>query len=153
MARRCSAPTLRTLGHDLSNVAAGTHALTAKAIDDAGATTTSTTVNITVRLRLPGGARHPPSPQPPCRSRGSTSVGDNSTNETGFRIERSTNGTSFSQIATVGANVQTYASTGLKGNKVLLPRPRDECRWQLGVLEHGERHHAAQVSVVAVSKG
>ena len=38
---------------------------------------------------------------------------DNSTKETGFKIERSTNGTTFSQIAIVGANVKTYTNTGL----------------------------------------
>jgi subtilisin family serine protease len=41
---------------------------------------------------------------------------DNANNETGFKIERSTNGTSYSQIATVSANVKTYSSTGLKAN-------------------------------------
>jgi hypothetical protein len=34
---------------------------------------------------------------------------DNSINEKGFKIERSTNGTSFKRIATVGANVTTYS--------------------------------------------
>lgn len=40
---------------------------------------------------------------------------DNATNETGFKIERCTGAgcTSFSQIATVGANVSSYANTGL----------------------------------------
>jgi hypothetical protein len=40
---------------------------------------------------------------------------DNSNNETGFKVERSKNGNgnSFSQIATVGANVTTYSNTGL----------------------------------------
>lgn len=38
---------------------------------------------------------------------------DNSGNETGFKIERSTNGTSFAQITSVGANVRTYSNTGL----------------------------------------
>ena len=42
---------------------------------------------------------------------------DNANNETGFLIERSTNGTSFTQIATAGANVTTFASTGLTANK------------------------------------
>ena len=41
---------------------------------------------------------------------------DNSDNEEGFRIERSLNGTSFSQIATVGINVTNYSNTGLTGN-------------------------------------
>src|SRR5207237_3246233 len=39
---------------------------------------------------------------------------DNSNNETGFKIERSTNaGVTFTQIATVGANVTTYPNIGL----------------------------------------
>jgi predicted secreted protein len=39
---------------------------------------------------------------------------DNSSNETGFRIERSPNGiSSWSQVATVGANVKTWSNTGL----------------------------------------
>jgi hypothetical protein len=38
---------------------------------------------------------------------------DNSDNETGFKIERSTDGTNFGQIATTGANVTTYSDTGL----------------------------------------
>jgi len=37
---------------------------------------------------------------------------DNSNNEDGFRIERSTDGANFSEIGTVGANVNTYADTG-----------------------------------------
>jgi PKD repeat protein len=37
---------------------------------------------------------------------------DNSNNETGFKIEQSTNGTTFAQIATVGANVTTYTDGG-----------------------------------------
>lgn len=38
---------------------------------------------------------------------------DNSGNETSFKIERSTDGVNFSQIATVGANVTSYSNTGL----------------------------------------
>ena len=33
--------------------------------------------------------------------------------EAGFNIERSTDGTTFTKIATVGANVTTYSDTGL----------------------------------------
>jgi fibronectin type 3 domain-containing protein len=42
---------------------------------------------------------------------------DNSTNETGYKIERCTNQgcTSFAQIAQVGANVTAYSNTGLTG--------------------------------------
>jgi hypothetical protein len=42
---------------------------------------------------------------------------DNSGNESGFKIERSTDNVKFSQIATVGANVSTYSNTGLTANK------------------------------------
>jgi hypothetical protein len=38
---------------------------------------------------------------------------DNSNNETGFLIERSTNGGAFAQIAQVGANVRSFNNTGL----------------------------------------
>ena len=38
---------------------------------------------------------------------------DNAINETGFKIERKPQGGSFGQIATVGADVTTYSSTGL----------------------------------------
>jgi titin len=38
---------------------------------------------------------------------------DNASDETGFRIERSPDGTTFAEIATVGANVTSYANTGL----------------------------------------
>ncbi len=42
---------------------------------------------------------------------------DNSNNESGFRVLRSTDGTTFAQIATVGVNVKTYSNTGLTGNR------------------------------------
>jgi len=38
---------------------------------------------------------------------------DNSSDETGFNIERSLNGTNFSPLASVGGNVSNYADTGL----------------------------------------
>ena len=38
---------------------------------------------------------------------------DNAANETGFAIERSSDGITFTALATVGANVSTYANTGL----------------------------------------
>jgi hypothetical protein len=42
---------------------------------------------------------------------------DNSNNESGFKIERSTNGTSFTQIVTVGTNVKATRTPALR------PRP------------------------------
>jgi LmbE family N-acetylglucosaminyl deacetylase/3-mercaptopyruvate sulfurtransferase SseA len=38
---------------------------------------------------------------------------DNATNETSYRVERSPDGVSFASVATLGANVTTYANTGL----------------------------------------
>jgi Abnormal spindle-like microcephaly-assoc'd, ASPM-SPD-2-Hydin/Fibronectin type III domain len=41
---------------------------------------------------------------------------DNSTNEQGFRVERSLNGTTFTEIATLGPNVHSYNDQGLTPN-------------------------------------
>ena len=49
---------------------------------------------------------------------------DASGNETGFKVERSTNGTTFSQIGAVGANVKSYSSTGLSKGKTYWYRVR-----------------------------
>ena len=49
---------------------------------------------------------------------------DNSTGETGFRVERSTNNSKFSLIATVGAGVTTYSDTGLRRGKIYYYRVR-----------------------------
>ena len=49
---------------------------------------------------------------------------DNSSGESGFKIERSTNGTSFSKLATVGANVTTYSNSGLRSGRKYYYRAR-----------------------------
>ncbi len=49
---------------------------------------------------------------------------DNSSNETGFKIERSTDGTNFGQIATVGSNVTSYSNTGLTASTLFYYRVR-----------------------------
>jgi hypothetical protein len=38
---------------------------------------------------------------------------DKANNEDGFKIERKVGGGTFTQIATVGANITTYSDTGL----------------------------------------
>jgi hypothetical protein len=66
----------------------------------------------------------PPSPPstltatPVSRSQINLSWTDNSSNETGFKIERcrGSSCTNFSQIATVGPNVSKYSDTGLRRN-------------------------------------
>jgi N-acetylneuraminic acid mutarotase len=49
---------------------------------------------------------------------------DNSVREDGYKIERSTDGSNFSQIATVGANVSTYTNSGLTSGKKYYYRVR-----------------------------
>ncbi|MFA5073213.1 MAG: fibronectin type III domain-containing protein [Nitrospirota bacterium] len=50
---------------------------------------------------------------------------DNSTDETGFKVERATSATgSYTTIATLGANVTSYSSTGLTQNKAYYYRVR-----------------------------
>jgi hypothetical protein len=49
---------------------------------------------------------------------------DKSVDETGFQIERSTDGIHFTQITTVGADVTTYADSGLSQNTTYIYRVR-----------------------------
>jgi hypothetical protein len=49
---------------------------------------------------------------------------DQSDNETGFRIERSGNGSKFSHLTTVGPNVRTYVNTGLRRGRMYYYRVR-----------------------------
>jgi fibronectin type 3 domain-containing protein len=49
---------------------------------------------------------------------------DNATNETGFLVERSTNGSTWTQVGSVGANLRTYNATGLKSNTIYYFRVR-----------------------------
>jgi hypothetical protein len=49
---------------------------------------------------------------------------DTSANETGFKVERSTNGTTWTQVGTVGADIRSYASTGLASNTTYYFRVR-----------------------------
>lgn len=54
---------------------------------------------------------------------------DNSTTESGFQIERSTDGATFAQVATVGADVTAYANGGLSSGTTYYYRVRahDSC--------------------------
>jgi acid phosphatase type 7 len=88
--------------------------------DSAYSNTADATTQGTVALNAPSGL----TAVAVAKNRINLAWTDNSTNESGFKIERSTNGTSFTQIATVAANVKTYASTGLKGNRIYYYRVR-----------------------------
>ena len=49
---------------------------------------------------------------------------DNSSNETGFRLERSANGINWSEFAVVGSNVTSFTDTGLTGSTTYQYRAR-----------------------------
>ncbi len=49
---------------------------------------------------------------------------DKSAGESGFKIERSTNGKSYSQFATVGSNITTISDTGLRSGRKYYYRVR-----------------------------
>jgi predicted MPP superfamily phosphohydrolase len=106
-----------------NGVPAGSYVLTAKAVDNGGATATSAAVGITIVSTAPA------APSALVATAVSSSQitltwTDNANNESGFKIERSTNGVTYTQIATVGANVTTYADTGLARNKTYRYRVR-----------------------------
>ena len=95
-------------------LATGTHTVTARAVDAAGNVgelSGALTINITA-----GAAPAAPSnltasaPSSGSGSRVNLAWRDNSANETGFEVERSTSATSgFTRIATLGANATTFA--------------------------------------------
>jgi len=70
-----------------------------------------------------GGSTPPPPAEPPAapsalsatagKRKITLSWSDNSNNESGFKIERSTDGVNFSQIATTGANTTSYTNSSL----------------------------------------
>ena len=68
---------------------------------------------------------------------------DNSSNESGFYIKRSTNGgKSWTQIAQVGSNVTSYTDTSVSAQDVLVPGPRLQQQWHLGLQQRGDGHDA-----------
>ena len=66
---------------------------------------------------------------------------DNSSNETGFKIERSPQGANtWVQIATVGANVTTYTNyRAALRLELRLPGARLQRQWKLALFQHGHR--------------
>jgi hypothetical protein len=114
---------LATLGanatsHTDSTVAAATsYSYRVRAVNAAGNSDYSNTVGVTT----------PPSALPSAptgltaaavsRSQINLQWTDTSGNEAGFRIERSSNGSAFTQIAVTGPNATTYANTGLTKNR------------------------------------
>ncbi len=106
---------------------AGTYTARLTVTDNQGASA-STTVNIQVSAAPPALPAAPGNLTATALSRTQIRLTwtDNSGNETGFKIERCTGAAcaNFSQIASVGANVTSYSSTGLKRNTTYRYRVR-----------------------------
>jgi phosphodiesterase/alkaline phosphatase D-like protein len=85
------------------------------AVNELGSSASSSVVSKTTQA---------PPPAAPSNLRstsvGRTSVGlawnDNATNESGFKVEQSTNGTTWTQLGTTSANVTTYTYSKLSAN-------------------------------------
>jgi titin len=95
-----------------------------RAVNSGGASAYSNEANATT---LPGAPAPPENLTAATISSSQISVAwtDNSTNETGFKIERKTgNAGTFAQIATVGANVTNFLSSGLNSNTKYFYRVR-----------------------------
>lgn len=66
---------------------------------------------------------------PASRTQITLSWTDTSMNETGYTIDRSLNGTSWTPLVNLGPNVQTYSNTGLKQNTLYYYRVRAYNAW------------------------
>ena len=106
------------------NVTAGAYIITARATDNLGATTTSAPITIDVVPLTPPAAPTQLTGDAPSRRRVRLSWSDNSTNETGFRIERSLDGTTFTEIATRAANTVQYNDNSVAPNTLYYYRVR-----------------------------
>jgi Bacterial Ig domain/Calcineurin-like phosphoesterase/Purple acid Phosphatase, N-terminal domain len=106
-----------------SDVDTGNYSLRAKATADNGVYTYSGSVTMTVSDVLPNAPGNL-TVTAISSNRIDLTWTDNSTNENIFRIERSTNGTTFAQIASVGAGVTGYSDSVLTGNTTYYYRVR-----------------------------
>lgn len=102
----------------------GTVSLTFKVSDGA---LESATTTVTITVQAPVAAPAAPTSltaTPVSKTQINLAWSDRSNDEDGFRIERSNNGSTWTQIATVGPNVAVFASTGLSANKTYYYRVR-----------------------------
>jgi hypothetical protein len=106
----------------------GTHAVTARAIDAANNVSASSgSLTITINAATAPTAPSTLTATIPSGTNGRVNLAwrDNSTNETGFEVERSTSSTSgFTRIATVGANATAFADTTAPRKTTLFYRVR-----------------------------
>ena len=107
-----------------TNVAVGSYTVTARATDNGGAATTSTAVNITVVPLTAPAAPSQLGGDALSRRRIRLTWQDNASNESGFRIERSLNGTTFTEIDTRSANAESYTDDNLSPNTLYYYRVR-----------------------------
>jgi hypothetical protein len=106
------------------NVPAGSYVLTARATDNTGATTTSAPVGVTVNPLTPPAAPTQLTGNDQNRRRIRLNWNDNASNESGFRIERSLDGTNFTEIDTRGPNTEQYTDDNLTPNTLYYYRVR-----------------------------
>lgn len=107
-----------------NGVAAGSYTLVAVATDNLGAQAQSAPVTITVNPPSIPAAPSGLSAVPLAKRKIQLTWTDNSANESGFKIERSTDSVTWSQIATVGANTTSYTNNGLKNGVTYYYRVR-----------------------------
>jgi peptidyl-Asp metalloendopeptidase len=105
-----------------------TYAYRVSAANTLGTSPSSAPASITVP-GLPPAAPSGLTAVPVSRTQITLNWQDNSDNETGFTIERSTNGTTWSPIASVGANVRTFSNTGLRQAVLYSYRVRANNAW------------------------
>lgn len=116
-------------GNDSIDGGTGTNSI------NAGNPSTTTTPTPAPTGSTSSGTTDPTKPYPPvsptnlaASSASSTSIkltwSDNTNRELGYKIERSTDGSTWSQIATTGASIATYTNTGLTSGKKYYYRVR-----------------------------
>jgi PKD repeat protein len=101
----------QTPTHTYAN--AGSYTVSLAVTDNNGAVgSASTTANVAAPNNQPPSAPTALFVQRNNKTKATLTWTDNSGNETGFKIERSADGTTFTEIATVGANVTRYQDSG-----------------------------------------
>ncbi len=98
----------------------------ARAYNAAGSSAYTSSVNATTQappLAIPA-APSSPSASAVSSTQINFSWTDNSNNETGFRIERSPNNSTWAEITTVGSNITSYQNTGLSASTIYYYRVR-----------------------------
>jgi hypothetical protein len=101
---------------DIGLTAATSYTYRVRATNSAGDSSYSNTASATTQAG--GGSGVPTAPNGltatvSAKTKITLTWADNSNNETGFRIERSTDGTNFTEIGTVGANATSATNSGL----------------------------------------